>query len=259
MRDPASGWIQLSSAEFFLLWSGMGLGEPPVALEVGHIGRTRESRAAMTESASATLAYRDLGTVTEPARDLAGILRTLAAGPAGGVTIDLRVLGQGSPMVGAAAAAGGSAAVAARVDGEIRLGTVRPNALCGSLLGSLPPLPAGTGRPANVGTADYAAACAEGDRDGVGGFVRVLHQAGLRPADANAFAAALTSRRGGGQLGASRGRRRAANLVSWLDTDDGRYALRRHGEWITLTPVDLPRLTAMADELLDELGAAVGG
>lgn len=254
MRDPGSGWIQLSSAEFFLLWTGMGLGEPPIPLEVGHIGRTRESRAAMTQSASAALAYRDLGTVDEPARDLAGILRTLAAGPTG-VTIDLRVLGQGSPLVGAAAAAGGSAAVAARVDGEIRLGAVRPSALCGSLLGSLPPLAAGTNRPANVGAADYAHACVEGERDGVGGFVRVLHQAGLRPADASAFATALTTRRGGGQLGASRGGQRAASVVSWLDTDDGRYALRRHGEWITLTPADLPRLTAMADELLAELGA----
>jgi hypothetical protein len=246
----------LSSAEFFLLWTGMGLGEPPVSLEITHIGRTRESRAAMTEAVSAALADRDLGTVTEPARDLAGILRTLATGD---VTVDLRVLGQGSPLVGCAAAAGVSAAVAARVDGEIRLGAVRPNALCGSLLGSLPPLPAGTGRPANVGAADYAAACVEGERDGMGGFVRVLHQAGLRPADANAFAAALTTRRGGGQLGASRGGRRAASLVSWLDTADGRFALRRHGEWITLTPVDLPRLTAMADELLAELGAGIPG
>jgi hypothetical protein len=256
VRDPGSGWIQLSSAEFFLLWTGMGLGEPPVPLEITHIGRTRESRAAMTEAVSTALADRDLGTVTEPARDLAGILRTLATG---GVTVDLRVLGQGSPLVGYAAADGGRAAVAARVDGEIRLGAVSPNALCGSLLGSLPPLPAGTGRPANVGAADYAAACVEGERDGRSGFVRVLHQAGLRPADANAFAAALTTRRGGGQLGASRGGRRAASLVSWLDTDDGQYALRRHGEWITLTPVDLPRLTAMADELLAEVGAGIPG
>jgi hypothetical protein len=246
VRDPASGWIQLSAAELFLLWTALGYGEPPVVLEIDHIGRTRESRAAMTEDASRALAARDLGTVHEPARDLAAILRTLASGH---VTLDLRVLGAGSPMVGHAAADTRTAAVAARVDGEIRLGAVRPGVLSGALLGSLPPLPAGTGRPANVSVTDYEQACAEGERDGVPGFVRVLHEAGLRPADAHVFATALTTRRGGGQLGASGRERRATSVVTWLDTDDGRYALRRHGAWITVTPVDLARLTSMADEM----------
>lgn len=250
MRDPGSGWIQLSSAEFFLLWTAMGLGEPPVALEVAHIGRTGGSRAAMAEEASRALAGRDLGTVHQPARDLAGMLHTLAAGR---VTLDLRVLGQGSPLLGHAAAHGRGAAAAARVDGEIRLGAVRAAALAGSLLGSLPPLPAGPGRPANVGAADYERACVEGERDGVPGFVRVLLDAGLRQADANVVATALTARRGGGQLGASGGGRRASSVVSWLDTDDGRYALRRHGAWITVTPADPPRLTTMAEEMVAEV------
>jgi hypothetical protein len=250
VRDPASGWIQLSSTEFFLLWDAIGAGEPPAALEVGHLGRTRESRAAMTGEASHALAGRDIGTVQDPARDLAGILRTLATGQ---VTLDLRVLGEGSPLVGYAASNGRSAAAAARVDGEIRLGAVPPSALAGALLGSLAPLPAGTGRPVNVSAADYADACAEGERDGVPGFVRVLQSAGLRQADASVVATALTTRRGGGQLGASSGGRRASSIVSWLDTGDGRYALRRHGAWLTVTPADLPRLTAMADEMVAEV------
>lgn len=250
MRDPASGWIQLSSVEFFLLWTAMGLGEPPTALEITHLGRTRESRAVMVDEASGALAARDLGTVHNPARDLAGMLDTLATGQ---VTLDLRVLGPGSPLVGYAAANAQSAAVAARVDGEIRLGAVRSSAVAGSLLGSLPPMPAGTGRPANVSVADYERACAEGERDGVSGFVHVLHEAGLRPADASVFATALTSRRGGGQLGVSSRGVRSSSMVSWLDTDDGRYALRRHGGWVTVTPVDLPRLTGMAEEMLEGL------
>lgn len=250
MRDPASGWIQLGVPEFFLLWTDAGLGEPPVPLEIGHLGRTGESRAAMIEEASAALAGRDLGTVAEPASDLAAILHTLASGD---VTLDLRVLGQGAPLVGYAAAGRRSAAVAARVDGEIRLGAVRPDTLAASLLGSLPALPPGAGRPANVSAADFTAACAEGGRDGVTGFVRVLHDAGLRQADVHVFATALSTRRGGGQLGATRGARRTPSVVSWLDTEDGRYALRRHGAWITMTPADLPRLTTMADEMVAEV------
>jgi hypothetical protein len=203
----------------------------------------------MTEEASAALAARDLGTVTKPAADLAAILRTLATGD---VTVDLRVLGQGAPLVGYATADGRGAAVAARVDGEIRLGAVRADMLAASLLGSLTALPPGTGKPANVSAADYAAACAEGVRDGVIGFVRVLHEAGMRQADARFFADALATRRGGGQLGAARGGRRTPSVISWLDTDDGRYALRRNGAWITMTPADVPRLTSMADEMVAE-------
>jgi hypothetical protein len=60
----------------------------------------------------------------------------------------------------------------------------------------------------------------------------------------------LTSRRGGGQLGASGRGRRALN---WVDTPDGRYALRHNGNWVTITPVDLARLAAMAEEMLDEV------
>lgn len=244
MRDPSSGWIQLSSAEFFLVWTALGLGEPPVPLEVTHIGRTSASRAVMAEQASHALAARDLGTVHQPARDLAAVLRQLAGG---GVTLDLRVLGQGSPLVGYATAGDRGAAAAARVDGEIRLGSVRPGGVAASLLGSLPPVPAGTGRPANIPVTDYENACAEAERDGVTGFLRVLHEAGVRQPDVSVLAQTLSTRRGGGQLGVS-GRARA--LVTWLDGDDGRYALRRHGAWLTVTPTDLSRLTSMAEEML---------
>jgi len=247
VRDPASGWLQVSSVEFFLLWTAMGLGEPPVPLEVSHLGRTPPARAELTAAASRALAARDLGTVHEPARDVALVMRQLAAGE---VTLDLRVLGQGSPLLGYATAGGRGAAAAARVDGEIRMGAVRPAAVAAALLDSLPALPAGSGRPANIAVADYDAACAEAERDGVTGFVRVLHAAGVRQPEASMLAQALTTRTGGGQLGVT-GRSRA--LVTWLDAEDGRYALRHHGAWLTVTPADLPRLTSMAEEMLADV------
>jgi hypothetical protein len=250
MRDQASGWVQLSSTEFFLLWTTLGLGEPPVPLEVTHIGRTRESRAELAEEASRALTARDLGTVHEPARDVAVILHQLSAGR---LTVDLRVLGQGSPLVGYAAAGERGAAVAARVDGEIRLGSVRGTAVASSLLASLPAMPAGTGRPANIPVTDYENACAEARRDGVTGFTRVLHDAGVRQQEVSVLAQALTTRRGGGQLGASYRGSRAPGLLTWLDAEDGRYALRRHGPWLTVTPADLARLTSMAEEMLSDL------
>lgn len=254
MRDPRSGWIQLSSAEFFLIWTAIGLGErlPPV-LDIEHLGRTPARRAEYVAAASATLKDRDLGTVAAPAPDLERVLRVLADPE---VSLDLRAYGQGAPLYGFAAAGGNGAAVAARVGGEVRLGMVRDTALAEALLGSLPAESPGSGRPANVSVVDYERACQEGVEDGVSGFLRVLHDAGVRPPEASTVAQALVTRRGGGQLGASaRGRHgrtiRTPSIVSWLDTAEGRYALRRHGEWISITPVDLPRLASMADEMLE--------
>jgi hypothetical protein len=248
VRDPGSGWIQLSAVECSLLWSALDLGETPEVLDLLHVGRTPARRAELVAATSHALAARDLGSVTAPARDLAAMLRSLGSAT---VSLDMRVYGAGVPLFAFAGAGSAGAAVAARVGDEVRLGAVRATALVPALLGSLTPMPAATARPANVRVADYTAACAEAAADGVSAFVRVLHAAGVRPAEAGTLAQALTSRSGGGQLGVGAGRSRG--VVNWLDTDDGRYALRRNGEWITITPADTARLTSMTEELLADL------
>jgi hypothetical protein len=249
VRDPGSGWIQLSAVELYLLWSTMELGETPEVLDLVHVGRTPARRAELVEEASEALAARDLGTVTRPARDLAGMVRALGTCTS---SLDMRVYGTGAPLFAFAGAGPSGAAVAARVGDEVRMGNVRATALAPSLLGSLAALPGGPGSPVNVSAADYDAACAEGESDGAQGFTRALHAAGLRQADVNTLTSALLNRTGGGQLGAT-GRARTHSVVNWLDTPDGRYALRRNGDWITVTPADPPRLTAMAEEMLAEV------
>lgn len=256
MRDPGSGWIQLDVVEFYLIWSTIGLGETPPVLDVLQVGRTPRRRAELIASASDTLSARDLGTVDAPAADLAAMLRSIADAD---VLLDMRAYGTGAPLFGCAGAGSRGAAVAARVGDEVRLGAVRASAVVGSLLGSLPPIAqVTTHRPANVSVADYEAACDEGVQDGISGFVRVLRTAGLRAPDAGTLAQALTTRQGGGQLGATGRSRnghpvRTASVVNWLDTPEGRYALRRHGDWLTITPVDVPRLTSMAEEMLSDV------
>lgn len=249
MRDPASGWVQLSAVELYLLWSTMGLGETPAVLDLLHVGRTPARRAELVEETSAALADRDLGTVTRPAGDVAAMVRALGTATS---SLDMRVYGEGQPLFAFAGAGPSGAAVAARVGDEVRMGSVRTTALAPSLLGSLTALPAGPGRPVNVNAADYEAACQEGAFDGVSGFARSLHAVGLRTTDVNTLVSALTTRNGGGQLGAT-GRVRAYGIVNWLDTPEGRYALRRNGDWITVTPADTPRLTAMAEEMLADV------
>lgn len=242
MRDPHSGWIQLSAAEFVLVWSALDLGPVPSALGIPHIGRTPRTRAQLADQASETLAGRELGTVTAPARDLAIVLRLLGNPQA---LMDLTVDGQESSLAAIASAGARGNAVAARVGDEVRVGPVERPAL--ALLDAVMPLVAGPGASVNIRSADFMSACAAGSEDGESGFVGVLARAGVRAADASVVARALTARLGGGRFGVSQGRSRVA--FSWVDTPEGRYALRDVNGWISVTPVDPARLASMADEM----------
>lgn len=247
MRDPDTGWVQLSDVEFTVLWSALGLGEPPVALRLTRLGRTARRRAQLAAEVSRALDARGLGTLERPARDLGILLRLLAAPE---VSLDLWVEGDGEPLAGIAAADRRGAAAVAKVGDEIRLGPVQRERLAASLLNSLSPIPAGPGRPANIGFADYQRACAEGERDGHSGFLAVLGQSGLRQPEITTITKAITGRVAGGRLGATGRAGRAPVVVTWLDTAEGRYVLRRNGSWLTVTPADPARLSAIAEDLL---------
>jgi hypothetical protein len=256
MRDPETGWIQLHTGEFFLVWSALGLGEPPAVLGIPHIGRTPEARADLAAAAGAALTERGLGSVAAPARDLADLLRAVAKGE---TLLDMQVEDGGPSLrgVGALGASGGVAAVVAGPDA--RIGPVRATNLAAMLLSALPELPAGSGTSASVRVSDFEEACAEGDREGVAGFHEALRYAGIRPPEVAVLTRAVTERIGGGRIGASTQRRtgrrvRAGDAVSWVDTAEGRYMFRRVRDWVTVIPVHPTRLCSMVDELIDEVG-----
>ncbi|WP_020668800.1 ESX secretion-associated protein EspG [Amycolatopsis nigrescens] len=255
MRDSESGWIRLHPGEFFLLWSSLGLGEPPAVLGIPHIGRTRAARAEFERTADAGLSERELGTVSRPDRDLAGMLRAVAGAD---VLLDMSAEWAG-PEFRAVGAVLGQQCVTVGVSGtELRIGPVRGSALVSTMLAAVPELPAGHGAPANVRAADYAAACAAGRRDGTNGFSDSLRSAGLRPAEVNTLVRAVTGRAGGGQFGGGcRGRggrwSRGAGSVNWVDTEQGRFALSRTGDWVTATPADPARLRTMVEQLAADL------
>ena len=239
-----SDWTCLHPAEFFLLWWAMDLGEPPVALGLPRPGATPHERDRHADEASAALSARGLGTVRAPATPVATAMRHLAGAT---TTLDLHVYGADGANVRHGVGAG--SAVAVRTGDEVRLATVTPDRIAASLLGTLAPLPAGPGLPANVDLDDYLAACRAGEETGLPGFATALGAAGLRPADVATVVRAVTARAGGGQLGATHTGRRAPSPVTWVDTPAGRYAVRRHDDWVTVTPVDARRLALMAAEL----------
>ena len=256
MRDPETGWIQLHTGELFLVWSALGLGEPPAVLEIPHIGRTPDARADLAAAAGAALTERGLGSVAAPARDLADLLSAVAGAE---ILLDMHVEDGGPSLrgVGALGASGDAAMVLAGPDA--RIGPVRETNLAAMLLSALPQLPSGPGTSAAVRVSDFEEACAEGDRDGVAGFHAALRYAGVRPPEVAVLTRAVTERIGGGRIGAatqSRGGRllRVADTVSWVDTAQGRYVFRRARDWVTVVPVHPARLCSMVEELIDAAG-----
>jgi hypothetical protein len=241
MRDPHSGWIQLSMAEFALLWAGLDLGPTPPALGVPALGRTAAHRAELVAEASATLSGRDLGTIGSPARDLAMLLRVIAEHDK---LVEMTVDGQESSLAAVAGSSSRGTAVAARVGGEVRVGPVER--ITSALLEAVVPLPAGPGGSVNIREADYDSACVAGGRDGISGFTDELARAGVSARDATTVAHALTTRLSGGRLGVTRGQSRTA--FAWIDTPDGRYVLRNTGGWVTVTPADPSQLAALVDD-----------
>ncbi|MGH3439268.1 MAG: ESX secretion-associated protein EspG [Sciscionella sp.] len=72
----------------------------------------------------------------------------------------------------------------------------------------------------------------------------------LKPIKTRPRASAASS---GRPCGGRDGRRsRAPRPVSWVDTPEGRHGFRVGDGWLTVTPIDLARLYAMAEELLGE-------
>ncbi|MGA6165818.1 ESX secretion-associated protein EspG [Amycolatopsis magusensis] len=255
VRDPESGWIRLYPNEFFLLWTRLGLGEPPSVLGIRHVGRTAAARRWHAEAADAELSARDLGTMDHPARDLVQLLKILGESE---LRLDLHLAGERGEIRSFSAAGRQGAATAEVIGGEVRVGPVREPMLVATMLDALKPLPAAPGGPANVRVEDFHDACAEGERDGQAGFLGRLEDSGVRGGEAGILLRLLTKRIGGGQLGAGvRGRSgrwsRAGSVVNWVDTDEGRYALRTRGGWLTATPVDPLRLRVWAQDMVGEL------
>ncbi|RSM66086.1 ESX secretion-associated protein EspG [Amycolatopsis sp. WAC 01376] len=243
-------WIRLHIGELFLLWSAHGRDELPAVLEVPHVGRTPEFRAELVATANGTLSERGLGTVEAPSPELVGLLHTVANSE---LTLDLRL--DGDPAYRAVGCVSDRGAVAIGVSGtDVELSALREPLVAATLLQALPPCDQGRGLSVNLRVDDYTAACEAGERGGQPAFSDVLRDAGLREPEVIVMVRIATQRIGSGRLGATRksweGRWvRGEGTLTWVDTPDGRYGLRRDRGWLTITPLDAARLKTMAYEL----------
>ncbi|MCP2164439.1 ESX secretion-associated protein EspG [Goodfellowiella coeruleoviolacea] len=245
MTDPEHDWIRLALPEFFALWRTHHPGHERVPLGVPHFGATAEDRRVLVDTASRTLSQRGLGTVHQPARDLELLLSALAR--TGTTAVHFHEVYPDWRATGVVV----RGVIAARVDQEVLLAPVRRARLAPAAVSVLPDHVAGPGRSVNVRWADYQRAARIGSAEGTEAFLDELRAAGVREPEARTLLRVVSGRRGGGQFSA-RGQGSGSNPVNWLDTAEGRYALRRSREYLVVTPVDANRLTGTVADLIGE-------
>ncbi len=250
--------IVLSALEFDVLWEHLRLGQLPLVVKVPSPGKTSEERARLEQQAWADLEERGLGRPVELDPDIADILPVLAAPER---EVDARAYA-GRNLRVLAAAQGEQAALAVLSEDEVTLHRASATALPAAVLAQLPAAPAGVGRSVTLPTEEFekAAHGAQATREG---FLKSLLEQGIRAEDAQALAEMIKDVSGTGNFGAAARdklgrRRRADRVVSFFDTEDGRYVqIRRPAQdgtlWTTISPANPRNLTHHVDELLAEI------
>lgn len=260
LGDREAPPITLSALEFDVLWEHLGLGDMPLVVKVPSPGKTHEERALIEARVWADLESRGLGRPVEVDRDVEEVLGVLAKPER---EVDVRAYAGRNVRV-LCASVGETGAVAQLSDDTVTLRRTTNTSLPSSALAVLPPAPAGPGRSVTLPTADFERAAREAgqNRDGFG---PALLETGLRPDDAEALVEMIKDVTNMGNFGAAARdrlgrRRRAERVVSFFDTEDGRYVQTRRPAddgtmWTTISPADLRKLTHHVTELLDEVVA----
>ena len=262
LGDREAPPITLSALEFDVLWEHLGLGDMPLVVKVPSPGKTTEERAMLEARVWSALESRGLGRPVELDPDIEEILRVLAKPER---EVDVRAyVGRSARVL--AASAGSAAAVAELSDDTVTLRLASESSLPSSALAVLPSVPAGAGRSVTLPTAEFEEAARAAGRTREG-FANALQATGLRHDDAEALVEMIKDVANMGNFGAAARdrlgrRRRAQRVVSFFDTEDGRYVQTRRPAddgtmWTTISPADMRKLTQQVTELLDEIVAEV--
>jgi len=250
--------IVLSALEFDVLWEHLRLGQLPLVVKVPSPGKTTQERALLEEQAWSALEERGLGRPVELNPEIEDLLPVLAVPER---EVDARAYA-GRNLRVLAAARGELAAVAVLSDDEVTLRRASVTGLAAAVLATLPAAAAGAGRSVAVPTEEFekAAHGAQGTQEG---FLKSLLEHGVRLEDAQALAEMIKDIAAMGNFGAAARdklgrRRRADRVVSFFDTEAGRYVqIRRPSQdgtlWTTISPADPRNLAHQVEELLAEI------
>ncbi|MCO1575861.1 ESX secretion-associated protein EspG [Crossiella sp. SN42] len=240
----------LTVAEFDLVWELAELGETPVNLEIASGGVSWEERLQRRHEVLAALTERGLavrGGLRPDLRDAVTVLARFQW------AVDLRLWG-GELVRAVGAVDGPWAAVAVRYGDEVQLGVMPDYAVLGTMVDLVGAMPAGPGESVSV-----RADALDASRDAASApeFADALTERGEPAPTARKLAHMLGAVLGGGQFGATvrdgrLGLRRAARVVSFHDTPQGRYLHVRRNGWATITPGGQEQLLAQVRALVEE-------
>jgi len=218
----------LSPLELDVLWESVGAGELPYPLEARAHGATVDERGALCRRVLGRRPVSD---------DLEDWLTVLARADR---SVDAVFLTEpGARPTSAIAAALGDRALLATQDGAgLRLHPIDPVSLVSSVVGLLPAAPRGT-EPSVTMPADELTAGGR-SRDDREALRRLAEQRHHRVGQL-----AVNARRLNG--------RARSPVLSWFDTDTGRYLTYTTRDWATIAPADAPTLRHRLTELLASL------
>ncbi|WP_104479423.1 ESX secretion-associated protein EspG [Actinokineospora auranticolor] len=250
--------VSLSALEFDVLWEHLSPGTMPLVVKVPSPGKTYEERAELEERAWAGLEARGIGRKVDLDPEIEHLFGVLARPEH---EVDGRTwVGRGVRLL--ACAAGRDGVLAVLSDDTVTLSRTSPISLPSAAVGVLPPVAAGPGQSVTVRTVDFEYAAKATERTPKA-FENALLSQGVRGADATALTEMIGDVRGTGNFGAAArdrlGRRlRAERVVSFFDTDNGRYVQIRRASpdrtlWTTISPADNRRMVHHIEEVLGEV------
>lgn len=243
----------LTPRELDVLWHDLGLGRLPYPLDVPNHGSTEEERKRLREEV--------LASYGEPAPRLVALLRLL-----GDHEVAVDAVAHVDRAVRAVAVSNGERGALAVIDsGSIGVLEIRPTALARSIVEVLPDGSAGPGSALSLRLEALKEAVAlqeeqpDDDEDDPWGSGELdereaLQKAGLSREDATAVSELAAGRIAGGQFGVSVGagyrRARAGALITWFDTQQGRYLMVNENGWLSLAPTDNDRIATRIASVL---------
>lgn len=253
-RMTGTDGVVLSHLEFDLLWTDLELGEPPYPLDVPSHGRTMAERDQLGAQVFETLDAAGLVDGDEVDAALADQL-TLLSDPA--FSVDALLIGE-VPLRLLAAAGRRQAVLAVLDHSELALRPIAPDALLPVVADVIGDAPPGRGQEVRLPREVFSAAMNAFAARGHSGLEWALAQGGITGRETRAVSTLATAARMcSGQL-AVNGPGGRSPVVSWFDTEAGRYGAtieRLGGEsWVRLTPADGSWLAGRTAELAERVG-----
>jgi hypothetical protein len=234
----------LSPAALDFLWESIDAGELPYPLEVPSHGQTMDERSLLRQRVFGELRAQELvdggGRMSPRLEDL---LTLLARGTHSidAVSTDTTALAVGD---------GSTGLLVTQEPNGVRLRAIDPGSLASSIVALLPPCPRGTEQSITLPASELAA-LSEGRAVGRSAADReVLARLSEQP-KLRAGQLAVNARK-------PMGGRRRSPVLSWFDTESGRYLTYSKQDWITIAPADAPTLRHRLGELLVTVSAQRG-